>query len=134
MNTAVMPATDASKMSEAEVFNWVAPKPEKGMTVLFYKNGDLNSEPMLATCIKAKGRAIEIMTLVGRVGYGSVLHKDDPRAQTNKDLRLNGLWDFTSESKQAVIFRDQVRSLTDRVERMEAIIADLLGENPSRKK
>lgn len=135
MTTAVLNGPrDASTMTTEEIMNWKAPKAEVGMTVLYYNQGDLDSKPIVATVLKAGSRTVNLVTVVGRMGCDSVMHKNDPRAKPNSDLAKNGLWDFTDDYKQTVVLREQVISLTSKVDALNARIDDFLGEDLKKKK
>lgn len=131
MSTATQPVP---MEASSEVANWVAPRATKGMTVLFYPNGNVNGEPVTSTCLVSKPRTINLVTVATHQGHDGVFHKDDPRAATSEHIRLNGLWDFTDETKKQVKLEKTIEGLVADVEYLKGMMAQFLGENPDRAK
>lgn len=84
-----------------------------GMTVLWFKNGNAGTKPLVATITEIHGadrRRISLRDPNGWVSQHPVLHGLDPLTQNKYEID-NGFWDYTDEYKDAEDLRSEVARL-----------------------
>lgn len=93
------------------------PKPMRGQSVLFYRNGTKGGQPEVGFILKVGTRNLMVMLASG-IAQESVRHIDDPRLQLNDAQRACGAWDFTDDWKAIQTLTTNVAALTAKVEEL----------------
>jgi hypothetical protein len=88
--------------------NYVPPRANQGMQILWYKRGILDRTAVeVAYMLQLGARTAVIVTASGR-RLDAVRHIEDPKLMLSADQRENGAWDFTEDFKEAIVFRKAV--------------------------
>jgi hypothetical protein len=96
---------------QAELTNYVMPKAERGMPIVWYPQGITNRNGKLAFVQNAThGRNnIDVFVAGQRVSsFSACPHATDPRLKLGVDQRENGCWDYTEEWKRQEAWRASV--------------------------
>jgi hypothetical protein len=113
---------EAPKLIEEEIRDKVQesvdafamPKPMRGQSVLFYRNGQKTGEAEVGFVLKVAKRNI-VINLASGLAYDSVRHVDDPKLQVSVEQRSGGAWDYTDDWKEIQALRKDVTALTAQV-------------------
>lgn len=116
------PKVEAPKLVEEEirqkvqesVDSFVMPRPMRGQSVLFFRNGQKGGEAEVGFVLKVAKRNI-VINLASGLAYDTVRHVDDPKLQISVEQRSGGAWDFTEDWKEIQALRKDVTSLTAQV-------------------
>lgn len=107
-------------MTEEEI-QFQMPKPETGMTVKIFPNGQRDERPHFGFASKVSDRSIDVKDPLG-TARGGVRHVDDPILRRSEELRRQyGAWDFTDETKMLRSSKSQYDALEKRVKALEEL-------------